>query len=416
MKSLWKEQQRRISQLSKALRLSYYRKTDNEICYYNKPHGVSGNMTESIGAWPEFIFRGTFCKRTFKGYCSPCFYSQFSLNRPSNNEYSAMVREQFDYVINNFNELVVNRQFMNSSLRENKSISFVMTPTGSFFDDYEFAQSLRIEMLEKLCHKAKEYNNRVHMLLECHCKDWNALDFTTESTKYELQLLRELNTRILFGFESVNEYVRNVLYNKHLGIDEFLMAVSNAKSFGLETGAFVFAGLFSMNDALTIQDVSKSIRYLIEQNIAPVIMFQNVQQYTINEVLFRENEIQLIEPFTVMEIILSLINIIGEFNANDIEWLIADPKGGPPVPEFNIFDCTRITNSENANSIYNMVCKLRLTRDLDEFKENAKKLMETNDYYDYKNFISNCFDENMLFDNTNKLIDIAEEIVYRREK
>lgn len=415
MNTLWKEQQDRITNLSKALRFSYYNTVTTKKNDFVTPHGIAGNMTESIGGWPEFIFRGTFCKRTFKGYCSPCFYSQFPLCKLSKDEYSDMVRKQFEYVISNFNDLVIKRQYNNKYLNDSKKISFVLTPTGSFFDNSEFEQSLRIEMLEKLCIKSNEYNEKFHMLLECHCKDWNSLDFSSNETKHELALLQKLDTRILFGFESENEYIRNVLYNKHLSIEEFVNANNKAKSFGLKTGAFVFAGLFSMNDLLTIKDVSNSIRFLIERDISPVIMFQNVQQFTINEILFKEDKITLIEPFTVLEIVLSLIKTIEEFNAYDIEWLIADPKGGPPVPEFNIFDCARITNSENADSIYNMVCKLRLTRDLDEFIENAKKLMETKNYYDYKNFISKCFDENMLFDNTNKLIDIAEEIVYRSE-
>lgn len=412
MKKEWQTQQKKITNISLQLRKKYYSESITECCYFELPHGITGNMSESIGAWPEFIFRGTFCRRTFNGYCSPCFYSQFPIDKKEKGiDYIKMIRCQFDYVINNFEELVIKRQYGIQREEKNDFITFVLTPTGSYFDNEEFPQFLRIEMLEKLVEKANQYERNIQLLIECHCKDWNKLDLFLDSTKKEIQLLKELNAMVLFGFESSNDYVRNVLYNKNLEMEEFEKACTKAQNIGLEIGIFIFAGLFSMNDLLTIEDVSSSIRFALNKKISPVLMFQNVQQYTINDVLFKADKIKLIEPFTVLEIILCLIN---EIEKNDIVckgWLIADPKGGPPVPEFNIFDCAHITSKENADKIYDMIHNLRLTRDFVKFKAEAQKLKATKNYCEYQNMLKTCFKAEELLKNTDRLLECVENII-----
>lgn len=71
------KKQERITRLALNLRWAYYKIHCAENCTYDHPFDTTDNMEESIGAWPEFIFRGTFCSRTFQRLCSPCFYSRF---------------------------------------------------------------------------------------------------------------------------------------------------------------------------------------------------------------------------------------------------------------------------------------------------------------------------------------------------
>lgn len=411
----WERQKSRITNLSLILRKKYYNEHKCENCYYDTPHGIAGNMTESIGAWPEFIFRGTFCKRTFQGYCSPCFYSQFPIDKKETGiSYKNMIRKQFNYVIQNFKELVVNRQydFLDNSDKSSNMIRFVLTPTGSFFDEAEFPQKIRIEMLSKLVNFSNEYGFKLQLHIECHCKDLIEIDINSEDTKFEFELLKKLHTKVLFGFESADEYVRNVLYNKNLSMNEFLQAYRIAKRGGLDVGVFVFAGLFSMNDALTISDVRDSIRFAVEKKITPVIMFQNVQQNTLTDLLFHEKQINLIEPFTVMEIILCLIDEL-KHQADWEDWLIADPKGGPPVPEYNIFDCAKITSKKNASKIYEMVRELRLTRDFDGFIQEANDLRKSENYLAYKKHLAKCRGRDYLEEDTDSLLSYAEQMINR---
>lgn len=410
MKGNWKRQQQRITELSKNLRMQYYAVHKNETCFFDTPHGIAGNITESIGSWPEFIFRGTFCKRTFNGFCSPCFYSQFPVSEKVNGEvYENMVRSQFDFIINNFENIVIKRQYGKS---EAGIVKFVLTPTGSYFDEAEFPQKLRIEMLNKIYQTANKYGVKVFFHIESHCKDWNALDKHTEKSREEILLLRKLNTKLLFGFESADDYVRNVLYNKNLSMNEFMTAYESVKAEELKAGVFIFAGLFSMNDALTIKDTCSSISFAVNKGITPVLMFQNIQQHTITDLLFRSNNILLLEPFTVMEIVLHLIKCVESIS--DSDWLIADPKGGPPVPEYNIFDCARITSKENSDRIYKMICELRLSRNTEMFVEQALELKRTNNYKEYCKFINECNTYNTLEQYTDSLISCAENL-YKKQ-
>ena len=103
-----------------------------------------------------------------------------------------------------------------------------------------------------------------------------ALDFNDENTKQEISLLQQLNATVLFGFESADEYIRNVLYNKHLAMDDVIRTYKLIKKNKLRMGVFVFAGLFSMNDYLTYDDVTASLEFAISRDIVPVIMFQNI--------------------------------------------------------------------------------------------------------------------------------------------
>lgn len=422
MNDNWKKQAERVTNISKSLRNAYYRENEDADSYFSTPSGgLSGNgeqydMVGSIGAWPEFIMRGTFCCRTFKGYCSPCFYSQFSLkNRLVDDAYREMIRQQFSYVIDNFDEEVYKRQYGWKYLSsfEDRKIEFVLTPTGSYFDSNEFPQDLRIQMLEGICKAAEKYDEPVHLMVESHCEDWLALDFDNENTKQEIALLQQLNTTVLFGFESADEYIRNILYNKHLEMDDVMRTYNLIKKSKLRMGVFVFAGLFSMNDYLTYDDVTASLQFAISRDIVPVIMFQNIQTNTINEILFRKNITTLIEPFTVMDIISRMIELCEKYDKK-AGWLIADPKGGPPAPEFNIFDCAALTPKEYSEKIYEAVVNIRKSRDFTRFQETASKIRQT---CAYENFLKSCrelYKRDKLETKTSELLDCAEKILKDR--
>ena len=405
MNNYWKTQQERITTLSRNLRHQYFHRHKDENCYFSTPHGIAGNPEESIGAWPEFIFRGTFCARTFAGFCSPCFYSQFPAEKSiKGNAYQDMIRKQYTYVIDHFKELVVERQIGNPNPKE---VSFVLTPTGSFFDNHEFPQPLRVEMLQGLVNAGISNNVSINLLVECHCKDWNALDKSSPDSQEELALLRKLHAKLLFGFESVNDYTRNVLYNKHLELAEFETAYQSVQEEKLTAGVFIFAGLFSMNDRDTIDDVCASIDYALDRGLTPVLMFSNVQQHTISELLFTANKISLLEPFTVLDIVRHLVEKASMISHAD--WLIADPKGGPPTPEYNIFDCARVTNAENSNRIYQAICELRRSRDLEEFLKETARIIDTENCHQYRLFL-NRMDCRPLEARTDRLLDEAERL------
>lgn len=371
-----------INRLSLQLRTAYYDTHTEDLQSYSKPYG--GAMTESIGAWPEFILKGTFCKRSSKGLCSPCFYSRFPLSKSSRSDYLEMVKEQVYYVTNNFEALVSNYQY-GQAFTDSSSISLVLTPTGSFFDGFEFPIDIRLEMEQALVEIAESQKIDIQLHIESHCEDFIAYDVSNENSKKEINLLKKLNTRVVFGFESVDEYTRNVLYNKSLALSDFELAINKINSVDLSPGAFVFAGLFAHNDRQAHDDVISTVDYLLRQSVFPVIMFQNDQPYTITDVLLKNGKISLLEPLTVAWII---SDIIGLLKKHPSYWLIADPIGGPPEPDCHIFKEAKITDQSCSASIYKALVDLRKNRILSKFSSVYEHIKNFECYERHKKYIS----------------------------
>ena len=373
-----KEQSHIIQQLSLQLRTAYYETHPTLHELYLLPFG--GKMTESIGAFPEFILRGTFCKRSAKGLCSPCFYSRYPRSNDTRETYLNMLKSQLSYIVDNFKGLVINNQY-EDNLNE---VTLVLTPTGSYFDECEYPIDLRLATEKKLIDLAVMYKINITLHIESHYEDFLHLNLTDKQAAEEIKYLRKLNTRVVFGLESVDEYCRNVLYNKQLPLQQFEVSIKKAHECGLVPGAFVFAGLFSLNDAQTKQDVYKTVKYLLSIHVFPVIMFQNVQPYTITDVLLKAGKIQLLEPFTVADIIADILELTNGANAY---WLIADPIGGPPEPDSHIFNRPKMTDPKSTMEIYNYLVELRKSREIQVFINKIKELREKKEYSLYSTMI-----------------------------
>jgi len=69
-----------------------------------------------------------------KGCCTPCFYSRMpQVNLPEEDIYKSLIK-QTKYILDNFNKLVLdNQKGVVTFEAEINPISFVLTPTGSFF-------------------------------------------------------------------------------------------------------------------------------------------------------------------------------------------------------------------------------------------------------------------------------------------
>ncbi len=365
------------------LRAAYYHsQTDIEVKYLT-PYG--GAMTESIGAFPEYILRGTFCKRSSQGLCSPCFYSRFPLIKTNRDEYLEMVRMQVNYVINDLQHTVVDKQFGYLNEQEISAVSLVLTPTGSFFDEFEFPCDIRLDMEQALIDASEANQIDINLYIESHCEDFLNYDIHNTTCQRELELLRRLKTKVILGFESFDEYSRNVLYNKKLDLSDFESTITKIKDNGLTSGAFVFAGLFAYNDLQTHNDVLSTIKYLLDKHIFPVIMFQNVQTYTITDLLLKNDKITLLEPYTVAWIISDIFNLLNGYD--DSYWLIADPIGGPPEPDSHIFKYPRLTPKHISDEIYRALVDLRKTRNKKVFLEFFKWIQQQISYTEYKKII-----------------------------
>lgn len=365
------------------LRKAYYSGLEKEEETYNQPFG--GSITESIGPWPEFILKGRFCNKSMKGFCSPCFYSRFPIISNSNISIENQLLSQVNYVVENFEELVIKNQhgivaFSKSQQKyENNPVCLVFTPTGSYFDNKEYPQETRIKALNKLIEASFIHNVDVCLYIESHAEDFNNYDDKSILGKEEYSLLQKLNTRIIFGFESSNEFTRNTLYNKKLDINDYLKAIEKAKNLNFPVGSFVFVGIAPLNNLEVIIDAKETIQFLTKNEVTPVLMFNNVQAYTISELLFEVEYYKMIEPRTVLEIIYILLEQ-KRYEVDNIDnWLIADPIGGPPTPKYNIFSAKgKITCDKCTKDIYELIVKLRKNKNRNMFLEEYYAINKCN--------------------------------------
>lgn len=329
-----------------------------------------GSIRESIGPFPEFILKGRFCTRSLKGLCSPCFYSRLPVHEIGEGEFNLGYEEQVEYIVHHFKELVIDNQVgkvAHNFVTDKDVYGMVCTPTGSYFDSREYPVNIRINNLKKLIETAHSNNCEIALHIESHAED--VINYFADPDFEELSLLHQLHSRVLLGFESVNEVSRNAIYAKQLTLDDFSTAVSILKSNDFPVGAFVFAGLFALTDEETIIDTKETLSYLKNINVSPVLMFANTQKYTIPDVLLSIGKYKLLDPRTVYSIVKNTVEIFGcDMNGDIDPWFIADPKGGPPDPNYHIFNAsTSTTCIKCANKIYEAIEKLRISKDKESF-------------------------------------------------
>lgn len=374
----------RIQSLTKELRKQYYINSKKQDHCDIKPFG--GSIRESIGPFPEFILKGRFCKRSLIGLCTPCFYSRLPEHEITEEGFNQGYLSQVDYIVQNFDELVLNNQIGKVASNKNtklKTYGMVCTPTGSYFDGIEYPLDIRKANLKKLIRVAHEKKCEIALHIESHVED--VLEYFDNPDNEEITLLKELNARIIFGFESSNDFSRNTIYGKNLELHDFEKAVTVVKQYDFAVGAFVFGGLFAYNDYETILDVEESLKYLKKINVSPVIMFANTQKYTIPDVLLSMEKYKLLDAHSVLEVVKLVVDIFGCDMSGSIDpWFIADPVGGPPEPNMHIFNSSKNTACTNCSKkIYEALEELRITKNKDTFyqKYNELSLCDCNSLY-----------------------------------
>lgn len=248
-----------------------------------------------------------------------------------------------------------------------------LSPTGSFFSEKEFPKELRIDFLRKLETKSRQLQRDIVLHIEAHANDVVKAE-THILQGEEIELLRKLHAKCILGFESVNEWSRNVLYNKRLPLKEFEKAVTILQKAGIEVGAFVFSGLLTHTNIEAKQDMLSSVKYLKALKVFPVLMFANCQSWTIPDLLIQAGEAKLQEPYTVLDTVYEAMNILTQNGQTDAGYyLVPEPVDGPPYPEKNIFfnrDDLEGVNSIECIQVHEILANFRKTRDITAFQRD----------------------------------------------
>ncbi len=420
-----KELKNKMSDCANKLREAYYEHHKNEvinedICAFG------GSENESIGPWPEFNLRGIHCNRSKCGLCTPCFYSKFAniIGIENDCDNIRALKEQIDGIVNEMDRLSKtlnndesssnNVAYLQETLRfkDKKPMALCITPVGSFFDDKEMYPEVAKYLLEKLVEKSNDLGRDIILYVEAHVDDF-LRNHKNGKINELLHYYKALHLRVVFGFESKNDFVRNVLYRKNLSLNRFEEAVKEAKSYGFGVFAFVFAGLYPMTEKEIYNDVSESFDYLKELNVRPVLMISNTQPFTISEVLQYCNVDTLIEPKTFAKIIKLMLEKFGVDVVDGIDpWLAADPVGGPPDPIRHIFKRDVINKIYTCDActelVRNAFSELRLTMNKEAFNEAYDKIMLCSESDKYEQFY-NIEPKESLYERTCKMLELVME-------
>lgn len=370
----------KIIQTNNYLR-SAYSINQNKKCLPFRPLG--GNINESIGPWPEYILHGYSCYRSKRGYCTPCGYSNITPVVAEDREVQSSVLNQVDWILSDFDLNVLSKQCLKNS---EGGCNIVITPIGSFFSNYEINPNTRKKILQKLKVFSEKKKINFNLYIESHSHDVIS-SFESGELNELNDYLTKLNTTIIMGFESRDNFVRNVLYCKNLDLGDFEKAYKILNDANLRVGAFLFAGCHSMLQGEILEDVEESIIYLNKLNILPVFMIANFKEYTIDHLLFKFKKHVSIEPRTILD----LITLISKYyigSDKKIPWLLADPVGGPPDPEVHPFNSMKYACAQCSQSILEALRYLRQTYDWGGYFAKISKLNNCECVYEYERFIN----------------------------
>lgn len=374
--------------INKRLRGRYQQEAWQNNSIPCKPFG--GSPKESIGPWPEIIYKGTICPRSAQGLCSPCGYSNVPEIVENKTVANKSVLFQTKFILGFSNELILQNQRRKKpypnfprKYSDGTDCMFALATTGSFFSEAELDRNTRIEILDILVNYFNKNKINVQVYIEAHAHD--VIEFYEKNYFEEIkEHLQALNAVVVMGFESSDDFARNILYCKQLDKGDFEKAVDIIqKELNLVAGAFVFAGLHSMNDYEVIEDVKNTIIYLKDRKIMPVIMINNLKPYTMNALLYKYERYNLPDPRTILKIVKMLKEFSPDISTAE-KWLIADPVGGPPEPEIHSFNNPRkMTCDRCADIIYKAIFGdyrlnepngLRETYDWEKFEEKLHSI------------------------------------------
>lgn len=382
-----------VGKITRDLRNAYYKTGSYEEKREIPLEPSQLNAKQGLGNFPAFYLQGQHCEKSDCGCCTNCFYSQFHFDKPVAEE----IQAQCDYVIDNFERLVLSQQYGTNDFDgerkypNSKPIFLTLSPTGSFFSEKEFPKEVRLDFLRKLEQKSYELQRDIVLHIEAHAIDVVKHQDYIKSSE-ETEILKRLNTKCILGFESADEWSRNVLYNKHLPLSCFEDAVKILKENGIEPGAFVFSGLVTLTDKESKEDMLNSVKFLKERGVFPVLMFANSQSWTLPDLLRLKGEHHLQEPATVLDTVYGALEILTDKGKTKPGYyLIPEPVEGPPYPIGNIFyNRTDIEDfsEESSKKMHQILKELRATRDISNFV-CAWKDFKTNDpeYEKYRNRI-----------------------------
>ena len=359
--------------LTRTLRARYFEVTAPRSQPYVAPPEIV--LDEPLGPWPEFIMHSVSCVRSDVGNCSPCFYSKVRPVAASPELLYESLSDQIQHVLANFDELVLARQtreveypsFAGCSGR--RPVMMGVATSGSIFSDHEAPPKYRREIFERIVQFGETKRIAFQLLIETHAHDVRRLHEMGELAELA-QILESVSVVNEIGFESADDFAREVLYAKGVTRHDFELAVELSRKYGFIPAGFVFIGLHSMTQQEIIDDAAKTFRYLKKLSVIPVLMYPHLQPFTIPHLLFTYGRYSIIDLRTIAAVVDELLAIFEpDWQAMADPWLMG-MEGGPPEPPFGVFaNPQRITCDSCASTLRSALRQLRRDYDYARYLE-----------------------------------------------
>lgn len=211
---------------------------------------------------PLFILRTSPCFWLTSGGCSVCNYHLVSaMGRKVGLE---DLRAQIDFVIN--------------YIRGYELPYILLTTSGSFLDNREIPEDLRLEILCRLANAGLRT-----LSFECRA------EFLINRTQMRkcVDAFKGGKLQVGIGLESADPFVRNVILNKGLLDDTILQAIEALKAESISYYFYIMTGKPFMTYAEDLKDTLSTISYAFKLGGSMVVLETiNIQPYTLTKLLY----------------------------------------------------------------------------------------------------------------------------------
>ncbi len=257
-------------EIDKIRKISIRRKkqfSENEL---NKPVSFwtkKERLIDGIGKEFTIILRTKGCYWALEhAGCSMCGYIQ---DANIKNVDSQQIINQFNYAFENKIEEILN---------DTDDYILKIFNSGSFFDNSEISEDVRIYIYKKVAEISKIKEFIVESRIEFIDK---------KQLKEMLKYLKNTYIEIGIGLETVDDHIRNNYINKNLFFLDFIETLKLCQKMGIGIKAYLLFKPPFLNEQAAIDDCTNSIKTLISYNINSISVNPcNIQKGSLVEYLW----------------------------------------------------------------------------------------------------------------------------------
>ena len=347
----------------------------------------------SDGTYPVVALRSYPCDKYLQGYCLPCGYSARCYPKTTSRERYNSLLDQLQWLLENFNSVFRERASGNLSGYHLKHAvqgeSYMMELAGesSFFSDREIPPKYRKTILSKLFEFQHQNDVAFHVIIETRPEHFVQAEKNGELADLT-ELFTHLNVAVNFGFEYRDNFLRNNLYGKDLVLNDFIAAVKIAHKYQLDPGAFLFCGGCILSAEEMLSELHAGLEFFYEHNVFANVMLQNIQSFTLPDLLWEYDYFTLPEPFILLDIIDLLLDFTPERpgKITPFDWFIGGLTSDPNPKITLLNNPLKKTSDRVTANIAECFDDLVKYSDVMAYRDKVKTLQKTPEYKDYLSF------------------------------